>query len=386
MSIDLDFAALRRWPDIEADNLFAYDASDKLVLETAEQWMPHARVAIIGDNYGALTLGAATIGSARDIRVHQDSLLGERALAANAVEEKLEGSFSSHPLDATLLEGATLVLVQVPKSLDELEEMLDAIARFADPSVVVVAGGRIKHLTPTMNPLMLRYFESLEVSLAQQKSRAFTLRSPRELGESRFPVREFHDDLKLWAVAHGAVFAGSSVDIGTRLLLGAIRKAAPDAETAIDLGCGTGLLAASIALARPAVKVIATDQSVAAIASARETMIANGVSDRVTVVRDDGLIDQPDDSADLIVLNPPFHIGAVVHTGPAQRMFSDAARVLRPGGELWTVFNTHLGYRQTLARIVGPTDLVTHNATFTVTVSRKPITTGGPAKPAQRDK
>ena len=88
-------------------------------------------------------------------------------------------------------------------------------------------------------------------------------------------------------------------------------------------------------------------------------------------MRDDGLESQPTESADLIVLNPPFHIGSTVHTGVALRMFNDAARVLRVGGELWTVFNTHLGYRQALARTVGPTDLVTHNAKFTVTVSRK---------------
>jgi len=95
------------------------------------------------------------------------------------------------------------------------------------------------------------------------------------------------------------------------------------------------------------------------------------VSDRVAAVRDDGLQSQPDGSAQLIVLNPPFHIGATVHTGLALRMFEDAGRVLAPGGELWTVFNSHLGYRQALARLVGPTELVTHNQKFMVTVSRK---------------
>jgi 16S rRNA (guanine1207-N2)-methyltransferase len=100
-------------------------------------------------------------------------------------------------------------------------------------------------------------------------------------------------------------------------------------------------------------------------------MQLNGVSDRVTVVRDDGLHTQPDNSVDLIVLNPPFHVGAVVHTGVALALFEDAARVLKPGGELWTVFNSHLGYRQALARIVGPTDLVTHTDKFMVTVSKK---------------
>jgi 16S rRNA (guanine1207-N2)-methyltransferase len=362
----LDFGALRRWPDIEAENLFAYDATDRLVLELGAARVFGARVAIIGDNYGALTTGALGLG-ARDIRVYQNDLLGERALAANAPG----GAFTNHTLGAELLEGATLVLMQLPRGLAELQEQLDAIARYADAAVTVIAGGRIKHLTPTMNPVMQRYFESVDVSLAQQKSRAFILRSPRAVGPSRFPEREFDKELELWVAAYGAVFAGPRVDMGTRMLVLALRASAQSTGTAIDLGCGTGVLAAAIARSRPGMRVIATDQAAAAVASAALTAELNGLSDRITVVRDDALGSQADDSADLIALNPPFHIGAVVHTGQALRLFDDAARVLRPGGELWTVFNTHLGYRQALARTVGPTDLITHNAKFTVTVSRK---------------
>ena len=372
VNVAFDFAELRRWPDIEADNLFAYDASDRLILETAAEQLEAAApgtVVVIGDNYGALTLGAIALHGAKAVRVHQDALTGERALEANAegVDE-----FANHPLGEQLLTGATVVLWQLPRGLDELEEIADAIARYADPSVVVVAGGRLKHLTPTMNPVLLNYFETLDVTLAKQKSRAFIARTPKAVGESRFPVTQEHTDLGLEISAHGAVFAGAGIDIGTRALLSVLRKAKPDAALAIDLGCGTGVLAAALAKARPELRVIATDQSASAVASAAETMELNGVADRVTVVRDDGLVTQPDNSADLIVLNPPFHIGAVVHTGPAHRMFSDAARVLRPGGQLWTVFNTHLGYRQALQRIVGPSELVTHNTKFTVTVTTKP--------------
>jgi 16S rRNA (guanine1207-N2)-methyltransferase len=381
MLSDSDFAELRRWPDVEADNLFASDASDRLILDEAvpflEGLQPGALV-VIGDNYGALTLGAIAAG-ARRVRVHQDALTGERALDANAAPlnatgTDFTGEYSHHALDRDLLDGATVVLLQLPRSLDELDEIAEAIARFADPEVVVVAGGRIKHLTPTMNPVLLAHFERLDVSHARQKSRVLIARGvkPRDGDASRFPLTETHSDVRLTVCAHGAAFAGTSVDIGTRALLGVLRKAAPDAETIIDLGCGTGILAAAIAQARPGVRVIATDHSAGAVASARATMEANGVSDRVMVVRDDGLNDQPSDSADLILLNPPFHVGATVHTGLAHRMFADAERVLRPGGELWTVFNTHLGYRQALARIVGPTELVTHNAKFTVTASTKP--------------
>lgn len=359
----VDLSTLRRWPDVEADNLFAFDASDRLILELAQPYFAGASVAVIGDNYGALTIGCG----ASEVRVHQDGLLGERALAANAGGV----SYSSHPLDESLLRGATLVLMQVPRSLDELDEQLAAIAQYADPAVTVVAGGRIKHLTPTMNPVMLRYFESLDVSLAQQKSRAFILRGARPPAEPWLAKTEFHADLNLWVAAHGAVFAGTSIDHGTRLLLSALKGTDVASGTVIDLGCGTGVLAAALARSKAGMRVIATDLSAAAVASAALTAQLNGLADRIEIVRDDGLESQPSNSADLIVLNPPFHIGSSVHTGLALRMFDDAARVLRDGGQLWTVFNTHLGYRQALARAIGPTDLVTHNARFTVTTSRK---------------
>jgi hypothetical protein len=37
----------------------------------------------------------------------------------------------------------------------------------------------------------------------------------------------------------------------------------------------------------------------------------------------------------------------------AERLFAGAARVLRPGGELWCVYNSHLPHREALRRIVG---------------------------------
>ena len=89
------------------------------------------------------------------------------------------------------------------------------------------------------------------------------------------------------------------------------------------------------------------------------------------VVRDDALSTQPDGCADLVLLNPPFHVGSAVHPGVALKLFEEAARVLRPGGELWTVFNSHLSYRAALTRAVGATRQVGRNAKFTVTVSTR---------------
>jgi len=370
---DVDFDRLRRWPDVEAPNLFAVDASDRLILDEASAAVAAAlpgTVVVINDHYGALAIGAAANFGATGVRVFQDALVGEAALSANA--RGITTELKNLPLGRELLVGATVVLLQVPRSLAELDEIAGEIARWADASVVVFAGGRIKHLSLTMNTVLTKHFGRLDVSLARQKSRVLIAREPLA-GDSDFPVREYNEELGLWVCAHGAVFAGAKLDLGTRLLLSVLDGARADAATAIDLGSGTGILAASLARSRPALSVIATDQSAAAVASSLATMQANDLAARVSVVRDDGLRSQPDASADLIVLNPPFHVGATVHTGLADRMFRDAARVLRPGGELWTVYNSHLAYRPTLESVIGSTREVVRNAKFTVTSSRRRV-------------
>ncbi|EMY35893.1 hypothetical protein D477_001769 [Arthrobacter crystallopoietes BAB-32] len=373
---DFDFAALRRRPDIEAGNLFASDAADRLLLDTAAPALEAAlpgQVAIIGDQYGALTLGAAARHGLRGLRVHQDGLSGELALANNAAQAGLADCYRNDQLDQELLGGARVVLLRLPRSLEALEEIAWTVASYADPSVRVFAGGRLKHMNTAMNDVLGRFFGKVEASLARQKSRILLAEGPLSAGPNRFPLASAHDvglANPLQLRAYGAAFAGPKLDVGTRFLLPHLSQARPATE-AIDLGCGTGAIAAYLALSRPGLRVLASDQSQAAVDSAAASVRANGVADRVTVLRDDALSSQPDRSAELIVVNPPFHVGSTVHAGIALKLFADAGRVLAPGGELWAVWNSHLGYRPALRKLVGPTRQVARNPKFTITVSTR---------------
>ncbi|MFW5469745.1 class I SAM-dependent methyltransferase [Knoellia sp. CPCC 206435] len=367
-----DWDDLRRWPDVEAPNLQAWDATDRLILDEAGDLS--GEVVVIGDRHGALTLGALAGGATR-VRVHQDGLLGERALVSNARRRGLgrDGDttpFAHHPLDATLVEGARLVLLQLPRSLDELDEVAQLVAAHARPQVRVVAGGRVKHMSRSMNEVLAASFGEVSASLARQKSRVLHASAPRADVATDWPRQQRHEDVGLTVVAHGGVFAGTGIDIGTRLLLDHLPAMRP-ADRAIDLASGGGVVAAALALARPDLRVLATDQSAAAVASTRATASANGVADRIEVVRADGLETERDASAQLVVLNPPFHVGAAVHSGLAERLFADAARVLEPGGELWCVWNSHLNYRPILDKVLGSTKQVQRTTKFTLTSSRR---------------
>jgi 16S rRNA (guanine1207-N2)-methyltransferase len=386
---------LRRWPDLESPELVAVDAADRLLLDelsdalTKDSSLATSELVVIGDTHGALTLGALSLGElalqdsgarfAR-VRVHQDARSGELALDANAstlAEFVPTGAtFEHHALDASLVADARIVVLRLPRSLEQLDQWASLIAAHAHPDVIVLAGGRIKHMTLGMNEVLGRYFDTVEASLAQQKSRVLRVRGSRaqeaRVAQESWPRREFHADADLTVCAEGGVFAGTSIDIGTLSLLAVLdRVSGAQGQRIIDFGCGTGILATQLAKLRPTAHVIASDQSEAAVASARATAAANGVSDRVEVLCDDGLSTQADESADLIVFNPPFHSGAAVHAGTSLRLFAEAGRVLKPGGELWVVANRHLSYKPALRTLVGSTREVRRNAKFTVTASIK---------------
>ena len=367
MMLDALLDGLSRRPDVATAELRAWDAADRYLLDTASpvlQASP-AEVVVIGDTHGALTLGALALG-AQQVRVHTDSLVAERALQANAAELG-ESRFSLHALDEVVTAQTRLVLLRLPRALDQLDAIAREIARAGAPQVVVIAGNMLKHMTPTQNDVLRESFEQIDVSLARGKARLLTAQRPRAVSP-RPPTEARIGELDLTIVSLAGVFAGASLDIGTRALLD-VADQWPAYERAIDLGCGTGVLATMLARRAPSAHVIASDVSAVAVASAALTAQANGVE--IEAGRDDGLSLQADGSADLIVLNPPFHVGAAVHTGIAERMFVEAARVLRPGGQLWAVWNSHLAHTPALERAVGSTRQVSRTPKFTITVSRK---------------
>lgn len=92
----------------------------------------------------------------------------------------------------------------------------------------------------------------------------------------------------------------------------------PGRRVVVDVGTGSGCVAAAIADARPDARVVAVDLSPAAAQLARENVCALGFASRVAVVVGDLLTAIGADRVDLVVANPPYLPDALLATLPRE--------------------------------------------------------------------
>lgn len=372
----------------------APDRTEALILDVAraERGVRGGDAVVVDDESGHLIAGAldltgpGAVVRARSRSAGTASRLRER-FAAELATGRLVLADAETSLAELVVGGAVrLALVRLPKALRALDATARALAAgSAGSALTVVAGGRVKHMTRSQNDVLAASFNQVRASRGSATSRCLIASSPRtgvapERVEERavtVPVRGRPRTLSLRGI--GGVFGGPAADAGSLLLLRALDEALeseqarlPEDVDAVDLGCGNGLLTAYLALALPGARVIASDDDLDAVASTRATLAAQGTpAERVAVTWDHSLSRAAPASADLVLLNPPFHDGSAVDATLVHGLLDAAARVLRPDGELWLVHNSLLRYRPQAERRVGPVSQAARDRRFTVLRARR---------------
>jgi 16S rRNA G1207 methylase RsmC len=183
---------------------------------------------------------------------------------------------------------------------------------------------------------------------------------PRSGGELRpLSVRLVGRDLQL--ATSGGVFSPNRVDTGTQVLL----RSAPDppaSGTFLDLGCGWGPLAISLALLAPNASIWAVDVNQRALDLVRGNVAAAGLTNVSAALPDE----VPDDVRfDAIWSNPPIRIGKPALHDLLLRWLPRLER----GAQAHLVVQKHLG-ADSLLRWLNeqglPTDRVATGAGFRV--------------------
>src|SRR6266700_1381170 len=165
-------------------------------------------------------------------------------------------------------------------------------------------------------------------------------------------------------------FAEGKLDEGTRLLVDALEVHATD--MALDIGCGAGYLGMHIAHVASKGHVTMVDASLVAVDAAQNMVEQSGMTN-MQVLASNGTQAVKAQRFDLIVTNPPFHLGGIQTTEIGERFIREAAQVLRPRGRFYLVANRFLKYEPTMRNCFHSVEEVGGNTRYKVLLATNPI-------------
>jgi 16S rRNA (guanine1207-N2)-methyltransferase len=106
-------------------------------------------------------------------------------------------------------------------------------------------------------------------------------------------------------------------------------------DRVLDLGCGTGVVAAALLAEGLVAEATLTDSDALALETSRRTLALNGLE--AELVASDAGAELPAKRYDLILTNPPLHRGFARDRGTPARIVDEAVRLLAPKGRLHLV-------------------------------------------------
>jgi len=360
---------LKRYPYRKNLELSAWDSADQYLLSTVlPRLWPEAKVLVVNDNFGALTLPLMAYSPT----CYSDSWQSREALwsnlALNNVNERprVVESLSQLTTGDVLFD---VVVGRIPKSKDQLRALLVSLRACVTTEGQLLLAGMDKHLSKGQLEQVPLYFGELEYLPGHKKARIWSARVNKCL-DSRAPEsREINVPAFNLILRNGPnVFSRDSLDIGTRFFLDNFDRL-PRKKSVADLACGSGVLGLAYLRLHPKARMLFCDESFEAVRFTEKNLSTNfaasdGNEIDAKVRADDGLRETEAQSLELILCNPPFHQQNTVSTDISKGFFREAKRCLKTDGELWVVANRHLGYHLSLKKLFGGCEVVASNSKF----------------------
>ena len=362
---------LKRYPETHNKSLQAWDAADSYCLDylfEEKDNLKDSKILIVNDAFGALSVALSEYRP----QLISDSYLSKSAIANNLTLNKIDTNqveFISDIKNSS--KTCDYIVIKTPKIIDYLEFLFDELKPLLNKETKIIIAGMVKNMPKSLWKILDNNFNSCTTLLTKKKAKLIIASQKRTHPNKKYPISYKLENSDLSIYSYPNVFSKHSLDIGTRFLL----QNLPNFNTihsAIDLGCGNGVIGLSLAKKYPSLKIVFTDESYMAIQSAKLTCTKNLDSlDNLSFHVTDCLLGLNENAYSLIVCNPPFHQSHTIGINIALTMFKQAYKKLKTGGKLVVVANRHLPYYSHLEKLFKKVKLIASNSKFNLFLLKK---------------
>ena len=346
---------------------FAHGRLDPAALLLAE----HAKVAsgdcVVHLNCGNGLAAAVAVRSAPEVRAY---LVDRNVVSVEAARRTLDANRittgqvllgqGAHVLPADVR--ADSVVIRIPQERVALLQLLmDAFSILREGGRCYIAGATNEGIKTAANTIetifgnarVLARDSSHRVIVAAKRTDEPTL--PDGIDVSMLDSHRFkHVDVTLRGRSYTlctrpGVFSWEHLDEATSILADVMEIR--DGDSVLDLGCGSGALGV-VAASLSSGRITMVDADIEAVRSATRTADENGMKNYHTLASDiAGAV--LNERFDVVVTNPPFHVGKVTDLDVPIQFINDAHAVLTAGGRMFLVANRTLPYEQAIKHTFG---------------------------------
>lgn len=324
-----------------------------------------------GERVGQLNSGRGLFGAVAGASGASQVVLADRNVLSYGAASRTLLANSVHHGRALLSQGRAamdaefrvdIVAVRIPHDrMSQLELLVDAFSLLEPGGMCYLAGGVNEGIKPAARAMEQLFGNA--ISLAQRGGHR-VLRAVKRY-HAIPDIELFHHPLLAANVFHRVdatlrdravslftrpgVFSWEHVDEATAVMATVMDVRA--GARVLDLGCGTGALGVVAALAGSGA-VCMVDADSEAVRCATRTAEAAGVRD-FRAVASDIAHEVREERFDMVISNPPFHVGKATDLQVPAQFIQDAWHVLEHGGLLQLVANRTLPYERLIEERFG---------------------------------
>ena len=365
---------------------FAHGRLDPAALLLAEHVKVEGGDCVVHLNCGNGLTAAVAAKAAAEVRVYLSdrNILSTEAARRTLDANRIAGGeiflgHGVHVLPSDLK--ADSVVIRIPQERVALLQLLvDAFSILRDGGRCYIAGATNEGIKTAANTIetifgnarVLARDSSHRVIVAAKRTADLML--PERVDTSLLDSGTFREvDVTLRGRSHRlcsrpGVFSWEHLDEATSILADVMDV--HEGQSVLDLGCGSGALGVVASSLSPAGRITMVDADIEAVRSASRTAEVNGMTNWRALASDiAGAV--LDERFDVVVTNPPFHVGKATDLDVPLQFIADAHDVLTTSGRLFLVANRTLPYEQAVKHRFGNVSNVHDGPRFKVLSARR---------------